>query len=58
MWTVIYMAKDENYVSLLKAVLGDNKVMAMVRHVDDYFEILVPSQEVALAHNIIIDTEI
>ncbi len=58
MWTVIYMSKDENDVSLLKQMLSDNDIIAMVRESDGYFEVLVPSQEVSPAHNIIIDTEI
>ncbi|MBO5060837.1 MAG: hypothetical protein J6C82_07985 [Clostridia bacterium] len=58
MWTVIYMAKDENDVSLLKKALKDNNIISMVRKDDEYFEILVPSQEVSQAHSIIIDTEI
>lgn len=58
MWTVIYMAKDENDVSLLRQVLEDNDIIAMIRKSDEYFELLVPSQEVSPAHNIIIDTEI
>ena len=58
MWTVIYMAKDENDVSLLKEKLGEGGIMTMVKRVEDYIEILVPSREVDQAHNIIIDTEL
>lgn len=52
------MAKDENDVSLLKVQLDEQGIMTMVRKVEDYIEILVPSREVDLAHNIIIDTEL
>ena len=58
MWTVVYMAKDENNVDLLKKNFGANNIMAMIRKRDEYFEILVPSMEVPMAHGIIIDTEI
>ena len=52
------MAKDENDVSLLKEKLGEGGIMTMVKRVEDYIEILVPSREVDQAHNIIIDTEL
>ena len=52
------MAKDENDVSLLKVQLDEQGIMNMVRRVDEYIEILVPSREIDQAHNIIIDTEL
>ena len=58
MWTVIYMAKIEEDVKLLKAKLKENNIMARVKKVDDFFEVMVPSSEVGEAHTIIIDTEI
>lgn len=58
MWTVIYMTRDENDISLIKNKLKDSNIIVMVRQKDEYFEILVPSGEVAIAHNIIIETEI
>ena len=58
MWTVIYMAKIEEDVNLLKARLKENNIMARVKKVDDFFEVMVPSSEVGEAHTIIIDTEI
>ena len=58
MWTSVYISKDEKDVSLLKQALKDSNILAMVRKREDYFEILVPSQEIASAHNVIIDTEI
>ena len=57
MWTVIYMAKIEEDVNLLKARLKENNIMARVKKVDDFFEVMVPSSEVGEAHTIIIDTE-
>ena len=58
MWTVIYMTKDESGMSLLKNKLKDSDVMTMIRRREEYFEVLVPSAEVSIAHNIIIETEI
>lgn len=58
MWTVVYMTKNEEYVSSLKEKLKDNKIMVMVRKVDDFFELLVPSAEMQEAHTVIIESEI
>ena len=58
MWTVVYMTKNEEYVSSLKEKLKDNKIMVMVRKVDDFFELLVPSAEMQVAHTVIIESEI
>lgn len=58
MWTVVYMTKNEEYVSSLREKLKDNKVMVMVRKVDDFFELLVPSAEMQEAHTVIIESEI
>ena len=58
MWTSVYMSKDKKDVSLLRKALKDNNIISKIRKRDDYFEILVPSQEIASAHNVIIDTEI
>ncbi|MBQ7986528.1 MAG: hypothetical protein IJ304_04600 [Clostridia bacterium] len=58
MWTVIYMAKDEENVNLILKKLKDNNIMARVKKVDDFFEVQVPSEEMTEAHNIIIDSEI
>ena len=58
MWTVVYMTKNEEDISSLKSKLRNNKIMIMVRKVDDFFEILVPSEEMPEAQNIIIDAEI
>ncbi len=58
MWTVIYMSRDVDNISLIKNALKDKNIMTMQRARGEYFEILVPSQEVSPAHNIIIDTEL
>ncbi len=58
MWTVIYMAKVEEDVKLLAQKLKDNNIMVCVKKVDDFFEVLVPSEEMQEAHTIIIDSEI
>lgn len=58
MWTVIYMTKNEEDISSLKTKLQKNKIMVMVRKVDDFFEVLVPSEEIPEAQTIIIDTKI
>ena len=58
MWTVIYMAKDEAGVLLLKEKLKAQGVMTMMRSGEEFIEILVPSREVDQAHNIIIDAEL
>lgn len=58
MWTVVYMAKNEEAINLLKAKLKEGNVMSRVKKVDDYFELLVPASEMGEAHSIIIDAEI
>ena len=58
MWTVVYMTKKEDELSSLKSKLQTNKIMVMVRKIDDFFEILVPSEELPEAQTIIIDTKI
>ena len=58
MWTVVYMNKNEEYISSLRKKLTDNKIMVMVRKVDDFFELLVPGAEVQEAHTVIIESEI
>lgn len=58
MWTVVYMTKNEEYISSLRAKLKDNKIMVMVRKVDDFFEVLVPGAEMQEAHTVIIESEI
>ncbi len=58
MWTVIYMAKNEENVNILLKKLKENSIMTRVKKVDDFFEVQVPSEEMSEAHNIIIDIEI
>ncbi|MBR5808516.1 MAG: hypothetical protein IKY39_00215 [Clostridia bacterium] len=58
MWTVVYMAKVEETVKLLAQKLKDNNIMVCIKKVDDFFEVLVPREEMQEAHSIIIDTEI
>ena len=58
MWTVVYMAKVEETIQLLAQKLKDNNIMTRIKKVDDFFEMLVPAEEMQDAHNIIIDSEI
>lgn len=58
MWTVIYMAKVEEDVKLLAHKLRDSNIMVRIKKVDDFFEVLVPAEEMQEAHTIIIDSEI
>lgn len=58
MWTVVYMTKDEGNIALLKKKIQDDGILVILRKSEEYFELLVPSCEVSLAHNIIIETEI
>lgn len=58
MWTVVYMSKREDEVARLKNTLRGKSVISMVRKRGDFFELLVPSMEVSLAHKSIIDAEI
>lgn len=58
MWTVVYMAKGEDDVKMLAKKLKDNNIMVCIKKVDDFFEVMVPAEEIQEAHNIIIDMEI
>ena len=57
MWTVVYMSKNAEDISRLRGELRNSAVITAVRERDGFFEILVPSKEVALAHKTIIDME-
>ncbi len=57
MWTVVYISQNGKDIERLKQALSKEEILYMVRSGDDYFEILVPSKEIGLAHNVIIDTE-
>ena len=58
MWTVVYMSKNEDDVIGLRNSLRENGIISAVRKREDFFEILVPSREVSLAHKAIIDMEL
>jgi len=58
MWTVVYMNKNDKYISSLRNKLKDKKIMVMVRKVDDFFELLVPQAEIQEAQTVIIESEI
>lgn len=58
MWTVVYMSKDAEDIENLRDVLRGNAVISSVRKKEDFFELLVPSCEVSLAHKAIIDMEL
>ncbi|MBR4723987.1 MAG: hypothetical protein IK072_04565 [Clostridia bacterium] len=58
MWTVVYMSKDADDIARLRTALRENSVISATRKREDFFELLVPSCEVSLAHNAIIDMEI
>lgn len=58
MWTVVYMSKNEEDVANLRNSLRENGIISTLRKREDFFEILVPSREVSLAHKAIIDMEL
>lgn len=58
MWTVVYMSKDAGNIDDLRNILRGNDVISAVRKREDFFELLVPSCEISLAHKAIIDMEI
>lgn len=51
------MSKNAGEVARLKGILKESAIISMLRKQDDFFEILVPSAEVSLAHKSIIDAE-
>jgi hypothetical protein len=52
------MSKDAEDIENLRDVLRGNAVISSVRKKEDFFELLVPSCEVSLAHKAIIDMEL
>ena len=58
MWTVVYMSKNADDIARLRIALRGIAVISAVRKRDEFFELLVPSMEVSLAHKTIIDMEI
>lgn len=64
MWTVVYLAQNEDMAAKLKGMLEAGGLLAMVRSIAKSaegdgagFEVLVPESEVEDAHNIIIDAD-
>ncbi len=64
MWTTVYISQTAEEAGKIRAILEDNGVIVKNRRVTNpdngecYFEILVPSKEVAAAHGLIIDAEL
>ena len=58
MWTVVYMSKDADNIAHLRDALRENAVISAMRKREEFFELLVPSREVSVAHKAIIDMEI
>lgn len=63
MWTVVYVAQDEQETFNIKEVLENNKIISRTRkrisapEETMCFEIMVPSQELALAQDLIIASQ-
>ncbi len=60
MWTVVYIAKNNELAQSIKAALGSHEIMVMLRAINNNdqttgYEILVPGAEVEEALGIIID---
>lgn len=64
MWTTIYISQKSEEAMKIKEILEaegiitKNKRVRNAENDECYFEILVPSKEVAAAHGLIIDAEI
>ena len=58
MWTVVYMSKSADDIARLRNAFREIAVISAARKREDFFELLVPSCEVSLAHKTIIDMEI
>ncbi len=64
MWTVIYMSQKSEEAENIKKILEAEDIIVKKRRVhqpgeeESFFEILVPSKEVASAHSLIIDAEL
>ena len=58
MWTVVYMSKNADESVRLRKAFKEKAIISMLRERDGFFEILVPSMEVSLAHRTIIEMEI
>ncbi len=59
MWTVVYIAKNNELAQHIKSALSEHKIIVMIRAIskeaDAGYEILVPDAEVDEALGIIID---
>lgn len=66
MWTVIYMAKNDEALHNVCVLLDKNSIIYRAMPVscteadgtDAYYDILVPSAEVSAAHALILDEEL
>jgi len=64
MWTTIYMSQKEDETIKIKRLLESRGIITKSKCVRNeveeecYYEILVPSKEMAEAHSLIIDEEI
>ena len=65
MWTVVYMSQNAEDVIRIKLILENNEIISRVRNKasssdenSKLFEIMVPSQELSLAQNLIIAQEV
>lgn len=65
MWTVVYMAYDENIVKSICAMLRQNKILVNIRETkqdtedtNSCYEILVPDAEVSQSQELIFEREI
>lgn len=64
MWTVVYMSQKPEEAQKIKGILEAENIIVKKRRVHQpgsdecFFEILVPSKEVAGAHSLIIDAEL
>lgn len=64
MWTIIYISQKSEEAVKIKALLESEGIITKNKRVSNaennecYFEIMVPSKEVASAHGLIIDAEL
>lgn len=58
MWTSVYITKKEDNISHIRQLLRDGGIITSVKCCEEYYEILVPSCELAAAQGIIIETSI
>lgn len=64
MWTTVYISQTADEAEKIKAILENEEIIVKNKRVcnpdngECYFEISVPSREVAPAHKLIIDAEL